>query len=86
MTCKKCGSFAVNPDLHGREPGVDLDLCDVCYWRARAELFEGLDWEEIAHLYTRDAAHFEALGFEHEQEDSLEKAAKIRADFEKTEG
>lgn len=41
--CKRCGSYAINPHCHGREPGVDLDLCDVCYWRKRAEqstLFE----------------------------------------------
>lgn len=36
--CKRCGSYAVNPHCHGREAGVDLDLCDVCYWRKRAEL------------------------------------------------
>jgi len=33
----KCGSYAINPHLHGRKKGVDLDLCDVCYWRKRAE-------------------------------------------------
>ena len=33
-----CGSFAINPQSHGRLPGVDLDLCDVCYWRKRAEV------------------------------------------------
>jgi len=32
-----CGSHAINPHSYGREPGVDLDLCDVCYWRTRAE-------------------------------------------------
>ena len=35
--CKRCGSYAVNPNHHGREPGVDLDLCEVCYWRKRYE-------------------------------------------------
>jgi hypothetical protein len=34
MKCR-CGSMAINQHCHGREPGVDLDLCDVCYWRAR---------------------------------------------------
>ena len=29
-----CGSYAINPDHHGRQ-GDHLDLCDVCYWRAR---------------------------------------------------
>lgn len=33
----KCGSHAINPHCHGRESGVDLNLCDVCYWRTRAE-------------------------------------------------
>jgi len=41
-----CGSHAVNPHLHGREPGADLDLCDICYWRTRAEkLLEERDIE-----------------------------------------
>lgn len=33
--CIKCGSSAINHHLHGRD-GSDPDLCDVCYWRARA--------------------------------------------------
>lgn len=37
QTICKCGSFGINPNLHGREKDVDLDLCDVCYWRRRAE-------------------------------------------------
>lgn len=41
--CKLCGSYAINPNLHHREPGVDLDLCDVCYWEVRAiEIFRSL--------------------------------------------
>jgi hypothetical protein len=35
--CKICGGYAVTPHLHGREPGVNLDLCDVCYWRKHAK-------------------------------------------------
>ena len=35
--CKVCGSYAINPHCHGREEGVDLDLCDVCYWIKRAQ-------------------------------------------------
>lgn len=38
-TCKRCGSFAINPGQHGRDL-TDLDLCDVCYWRKRAEELE----------------------------------------------
>jgi hypothetical protein len=36
-SCKRCGSLAINPHLHGRVKGVDLELCDVCYWRKRAD-------------------------------------------------
>ncbi len=32
-----CGSHAINPGHYGRIEGADLDLCDVCYWRKRAE-------------------------------------------------
>jgi hypothetical protein len=39
-TCKQCGSHAINPHLHGREPDIDLNLCDVCYWRERAEKYK----------------------------------------------
>lgn len=35
MKCKHCGSYAINPHLHGRDK-TDLDHCDVCYWRKRA--------------------------------------------------
>ena len=33
----KCGSYAINENLHGRDKVKDLDLCDVCYWRKRAQ-------------------------------------------------
>jgi hypothetical protein len=35
--CKRCHSQAINPKSHGRDGISDLDLCDVCYWRKRAE-------------------------------------------------
>lgn len=38
MRCSRCHSYAINPTDHGRLPDVDLDLCDVCYWRVRAEV------------------------------------------------
>ena len=28
--------------MYGREAGVDLDLCDVCYWRKRADIVVAL--------------------------------------------
>lgn len=36
MPCKECGSHAINHHCHGRD-GSDRDLCDVCYWRKRAQ-------------------------------------------------
>lgn len=52
MSCERCGSHAINQHLHGRD-GSDPSLCDVCYWRARAE-----DWRRRlddaireAHIY-----------------------------------
>lgn len=33
----KCGSYAINHNAHGRD-GSDDDLCDVCYWRKRADV------------------------------------------------
>ena len=35
-SCIRCYSFAINHHSHGRD-GSDPDLCDVCYWRKRAE-------------------------------------------------
>ena len=29
--------MAINPNVHGRTKDVDLHLCDVCYWRKRAQ-------------------------------------------------
>jgi hypothetical protein len=34
MKCR-CGSYGINPHLHGRD-GSRNDLCDVCYWRNKA--------------------------------------------------
>ena len=35
--CSRCGSFAINHHLHGRDKD-HRDLCDVCYWRKRHDL------------------------------------------------
>ena len=36
MGCDRCGSFAINHHCHGRD-GSEKKLCDVCFWRKRAE-------------------------------------------------
>ena len=65
----KCGSYAINPRLHGRKEGVDLHLCDVCYWRTRsnpiaqkriAELEADIHrWKEDRHKATKRIAELE---------------------------
>ena len=35
--CKRCFSYAINHHCHGRD-GSEPQLCDVCFWRNRAEL------------------------------------------------
>jgi len=61
--CIRCNSNAINPNLHGRESDVDLDLCDVCYWRKRAEdcsyalekCNDQLDyWRSLSRRYARN--------------------------------
>lgn len=51
--CIRCRSYAINPTQHGRD-GTDNELCDVCYWRYRAEVSQGFlqriaDQEPIRH-------------------------------------
>lgn len=39
MKCTRCSSYAINPHCHDRDD-TRLDLCDVCWWRNRAEMLE----------------------------------------------
>lgn len=48
--CKNCGSYAINPRHHGRREGADEHLCDVCYWRKRAEVLAAVTTELIEYL------------------------------------
>ena len=50
--CKKCGSFAINHGSHGRD-GSEPDLCDVCYWRKRADVMAALI-RELVSVITHD--------------------------------
>lgn len=47
--CRQCGSLAINHGSHGRD-GSDPELCDVCYWRKRAEELRA----EVAALAEQD--------------------------------
>lgn len=58
MKCKRCFSYAINPHMNGRDK-TDLDLCDVCYWRKRAELVPAMlgvveSAEETCRVYGED--------------------------------
>lgn len=44
-----CGSAAINHHRHGRD-GSDPDLCDVCYWRKRADDAAEIEREACAKL------------------------------------
>ncbi len=44
IACKRCRSCAINHHLHGRD-GTGLELCDVCFWRAK---YEATLWQPIA--------------------------------------
>jgi hypothetical protein len=52
----KCGSWAINLHRHGRDD-TDVESCDVCYWRHRAEAAVDAEREACAalceHLGTR---------------------------------
>lgn len=55
--CVDCRSWAVNPHSHGRD-NTRLDLCDVCYWRTKAEEWrrdaERMDWLERVGFSTQN--------------------------------
>jgi len=80
--CTRCGSYAINPDSHGRNSSADLDLCDLCYWRKRADV-RGLDFHcETALTQARMAWKHCALlagDFRFRPETDAEKAANAAA-------
>ena len=67
--CIMCGSYAINHRLHGRD-GSDSDLCDVCYWRKRADdateimLNTVQTIDEVTEQEKRKA-RYEAIGWTH---------------------
>lgn len=74
MPCKNCGSYAINPDHHGRD-GTDLDLCDVCYWRKRAEGKDVERLEKELQQLTRYSDYLMSLT--HISREDFEVAAKV---------
>lgn len=48
MMCH-CGSYAINPGLHGRGTD-DLHRCDVCYWRFRGKKEQPMNDQEMIEL------------------------------------
>jgi hypothetical protein len=49
-SCKNCGRYNINDHQHGRNKGVDLHLCDTCYWRSRYDKIKKgmLEIKEVA--------------------------------------
>ena len=62
----KCGSYAINPRLHGRNPNTDLDLCDVCYFKKRLEEAEQrlAEAEELKADFKKAMKLFEDTGLD----------------------
>lgn len=77
--CKECGSYAINPHCHGREEAVDIDLCDVCYWRKRADEYK-INYQAIDYAFLR--LKYEQFGHQFPPE-SLEITKGILLEYEK---
>ena len=60
--CNRCGSYAVNPGRSGRDETSDLDLCDVCYWRKRAEQAAEIEREACAAIAAKAGDDLDASG------------------------
>ena len=62
MNCKLCSSHAINPQFYDREPNIDLDLCDVCYWKTRAErLIDSMRDQSKADLLNSDRMQIDPI-------------------------
>lgn len=59
--CARCGSYAFNSRLHGRDD-TDTHLCDVCYWRKRAEGDEDSIRADLRRLAMRPYPSVESSG------------------------
>lgn len=75
-----CGSYAINPHLHGRDPSVDRDVCDVCYWRKRAEVFRGFFGEPIVILPVAELDELKAKVDDAPNPKALQKFCTMVAD------
>ena len=81
MSCRRCGSYAINHKAHGRD-GSDADLCDVCYWRKRAVLASPLPDDLIEQVLDalrigEDAVRPISLYGTHERGDKIRAAIAI---------
>ena len=57
MKCTRCPSYAINPncDEVGRDK-TRMDLCDVCWWRNKAEKIEAAG-DKLAARYMSSLPH-----------------------------
>lgn len=88
--CKQCGSFAINHNCHGRD-GSEPQLCDVCYWRNKADQWKN-NHDNIANklrLFTqrndlpvdRLPAYNHVLELEHQLQEFLVEVEAVYADL-----
>jgi len=79
--CTHCHSDQINPSLHGRNPTIDLNLCDVCYWRKRAD---PLYYEEQKNKNIAILVQIFPKWFEREYEKIVDQAEKNDESLEKS--
>ena len=80
--CKRCHSWAINEKMHGRIEGTDIDLCDVCYWRARAERADEAIDSAVAQAFEQCA---QLLDAEHEKRKRSDNHAAYYANLIRSE-
>ena len=60
MSCKHCGSFAINPSNRNSDISQN-NLCDVCYWRDKYDKLEQQLADAKAKLDSEKTARFNAM-------------------------
>ena len=76
--CKECGSYAINVGRRGRDDS-DPDLCDVCYWRVRAEQLQQTTERQDAALRYLHACHCTMASFDEWLQARIDKADAEKA-------
>lgn len=77
-----CGSYAINPGMHGRSDD-DKHLCDVCYWRVRYNNSQA-DIDEAVRLLRDDIDAFKWVSKTTDDIDIMQSAQMAIGSIEAT--